>query len=261
MGIAGQLEQLDTVFDVALVGVLVDLDVAQDSLLLAPPVPRLAVEEGSVDPSIELVQIHGVQACLNPVVVRLQAPDGLLALALLIGLTLAQSTRHPFDDIAVQRQALEEAGDPTTYLSPTQVTDVAGGLTKFSYDSNTWRDVEGRLVCGVNDFDEAAGLPYTSDLVRLATSAGLAAAEGHLAINLKEACAAILSGYSSSLQAGGRPMVLAENDRWLRKLVAGRLSDPVNFWARIAQLPTAAARRPAGLAGFAGRLALPIMVA
>jgi len=103
----------------------------------------------------------------------------------------------------------------------------------------TWRDVEGRLVWGVNDFDEAANLPYTFDLVRLATSAGLAAAEGDLTINLKEACAAILNGYSTALRQGGRPIVLAENDRWLRKLASGRLRDPVVFWSRIAALPTA----------------------
>ena len=35
----------------------------------------------------------------------------------------------------------------------------------------TWRDSEGRLVWGVNDFDEAAKMPYALDLVRLATSA------------------------------------------------------------------------------------------
>lgn len=35
----------------------------------------------------------------------------------------------------------------------------------------TWRDAEGRLVWGVNDFDDAAILPYTYDLLRLATSA------------------------------------------------------------------------------------------
>src|SRR5579871_2476803 len=34
----------------------------------------------------------------------------------------------------------------------------------------TWRDTEGRLIWGVNDFDEACHLPYTNDLVRLATS-------------------------------------------------------------------------------------------
>jgi hypothetical protein len=103
----------------------------------------------------------------------------------------------------------------------------------------TWRDAEGRLVWGVNDFDEATNLPYTVDLVRLATSAGLAAAEGHLAINLKEACAAVLNGYSACLGAGGKAMVLAENDRWLRKMAGGRLRDPVAFWSRMTGLTTA----------------------
>ncbi|HEX4620772.1 MAG TPA: DUF2252 family protein, partial [Myxococcaceae bacterium] len=103
----------------------------------------------------------------------------------------------------------------------------------------TWRDAEGRLVWGVNDFDEATNLPYTLDLVRLATSAGLAAAEGHLNLDLKEACAAVLAGYTGALRSGGRPMVLAENDRWLRKLATGRLRDPIVFWERIRGLPTA----------------------
>lgn len=34
----------------------------------------------------------------------------------------------------------------------------------------TWRDFEGRLCWGVDDFDEAWPLPYTNDLVRLAAS-------------------------------------------------------------------------------------------
>src|ERR1700733_8942711 len=34
----------------------------------------------------------------------------------------------------------------------------------------TWRDREGRLSWGVDDFDEAFPLPYANDLVRLATS-------------------------------------------------------------------------------------------
>src|SRR5258708_38073792 len=34
----------------------------------------------------------------------------------------------------------------------------------------TWRDADGRLVWVVNDFDEAAVMPYPLDLVRLAAS-------------------------------------------------------------------------------------------
>ena len=127
-------------------------------------------------------------------------------------------------------EEVPEVGDAPKVLA-------VGDLHVENY--GTWRDAEGRLVWGVNDFDEAISIPYTADLVRLATSAGLAAAEGHLTINLKEACAAILGGYSGSLKAGGKPMVLAENDRWLRKIATGRLRDPVAFWARMSALPTA----------------------
>lgn len=35
----------------------------------------------------------------------------------------------------------------------------------------TWRDAEGRMCWGVDDFAEAHPLPYTNDLVRLAASA------------------------------------------------------------------------------------------
>jgi len=111
----------------------------------------------------------------------------------------------------------------------------------------TWRDLEGRLVWGISDFDEATVLPYTFDLVRLATSAGLAAAEGHLNVDLKEACAAVLAGYTAALRAGGKPFVLAENDRWLRKLATGRLRDPNVFWDRIQAAPTARGALPSNV--------------
>jgi uncharacterized protein (DUF2252 family) len=101
----------------------------------------------------------------------------------------------------------------------------------------TWRDLEGRLVWGVNDFDEAAVLPYTVDLVRLATSALFAIAGGHLALKPKDACASILEGYEKSLVIHGRPFVLEEENAWLRQIATGVLRDPVHFWQRMDSLP------------------------
>jgi hypothetical protein len=101
----------------------------------------------------------------------------------------------------------------------------------------TWRDIEGRLVWGINDFDEAYEMPYTVDLVRLAASAHLAIRESHLAIDRKDACDAILAGYMAGLAAGGRPFVLAETHIWLRTLVSGVLRDPAPFWAKLDGLP------------------------
>jgi len=97
----------------------------------------------------------------------------------------------------------------------------------------TWRDAEGRLVWGVNDVDEACALPYTNDLVRLASSALLAVDAEHFALTARDACDAILEGYRSSLQRRGRPVVLAESGRWLRAIALNELRDPVRFWARL----------------------------
>ena len=49
----------------------------------------------------------------------------------------------------------------------------------------TWRDGFGRLIWGVDDFDEAYSLPYTNDLVRLAVSAVLDASEGAIAVGVR----------------------------------------------------------------------------
>jgi Uncharacterized protein conserved in bacteria (DUF2252) len=101
----------------------------------------------------------------------------------------------------------------------------------------TWRDVEGRLAWGINDFDEAYNLPYTLDLVRLATSAHIAVREARLQIGAKDACSAILAGYKKGLESGGRPIVLAEEHPWLRSMVTGVLRDPAQFWNKMDSLP------------------------
>src|SRR5436853_799355 len=93
----------------------------------------------------------------------------------------------------------------------------------------TWRDAEGRLVWGVNDFDEAWPLPYTSDLVRLAASALLAAKEEHLSLEGKAVCDAVLEGYAEALDRGGRAFVLAEHHGPLREMAVHRLKEPLVF--------------------------------
>lgn len=109
----------------------------------------------------------------------------------------------------------------------------------------TWRDAEGRLVWGVNDFDEAGLLPYTNDLVRLATSARLAIAAAHLKLTPKDACAALLEGYASGLKDGGRPFILAARHRRLRAMIANEPRDPTAFWQKLDSLPTVTKRIPA----------------
>jgi hypothetical protein len=103
----------------------------------------------------------------------------------------------------------------------------------------TWRDSEGRLIWGINDFDEAFPLPYTVDLVRLATSAWLAIELDHLSASTSLACSSILEGYTTGLETGGKPFVLSEEHRWLRDTVTSKLRDPAAFWEKFSDLPTA----------------------
>jgi len=102
----------------------------------------------------------------------------------------------------------------------------------------TWRDIEGRLVWGVNDFDEACWSPYAIDLVRLATSAHLAIAAEHLKIRVRDACQSILHGYEEALKRGGTPVVLGESHHWLRVLAVSEARDPARYWEKMDALPT-----------------------
>lgn len=92
----------------------------------------------------------------------------------------------------------------------------------------TWRDTEGRLVWGVNDFDEAAFLPYTNDLVRLAVSAAMGCYRLNTA--LEDYSKPILEGYVQGLKDGGNPFVLEEKHHELRKMALGALAEPKHFW-------------------------------
>jgi hypothetical protein len=102
----------------------------------------------------------------------------------------------------------------------------------------TWRDVEGRLVWGINDFDEVCHLPYLVDVIRLLTSAALAAAEGHLTITFNDALEAFRSGYREHLETGGGPIVLADQHPALGVMARARLKDPLRFWNGLTRLPS-----------------------
>jgi hypothetical protein len=101
----------------------------------------------------------------------------------------------------------------------------------------TWRDAEGRLVWGANDFDETYPMAYTNDLVRLAVSANLAITSRHIKITPDRACKAIAQGYLAGLRSGGLPFVLSERHRWVREAAMGELRDPVRFWAKMVRFP------------------------
>src|SRR5262249_8298340 len=105
----------------------------------------------------------------------------------------------------------------------------------------TWRDSEGRLIWGINDFDEAARLPYTNDLIRLAASALIAQVQA----DPKTATSAILEGYLACLGVGGCPFTLAEHHHVLRHMATARLHEPERFWEKLMALPDSRQQPPA----------------
>lgn len=163
---------------------------------------------------------------------------------------LAQRLTLIAADIRAKHQAMADSASPFPFLRATfyrwaQVwPEVCPDLVKAPVvlavgdlhveNFGTWRDREGRLVWGVNDLDEADDMPYPIDLVRVAVSANLAREAGHLSITLSDVCAALMQGYTDSLDHGGDPFVLAERHHWLRALATGVERAPEPFWTKLA---------------------------
>jgi uncharacterized protein (DUF2252 family) len=124
----------------------------------------------------------------------------------------------------------------------------------------TWRDADGRLIWGVNDFDEVAVMPWTNDLARLCASAHMAVADDRLSIGRRDACDAVLEGYAAGIAAGGRAFVLEEQHGWLRRIATGELRDPRHYWKKLERLPTTPPARvdPEARAAIAASMPRPL---
>jgi len=104
---------------------------------------------------------------------------GVYALAAVLGLSsvalVYSFLTHDYSIKYVQHDS--DASSPLFYQITAYCHGLDGAPTVLAIGDvhlenfGTWRDVESRLVWGVNDVDEACRLPYTQDLVQLATSA------------------------------------------------------------------------------------------
>jgi Uncharacterized protein conserved in bacteria (DUF2252) len=108
----------------------------------------------------------------------------------------------------------------------------------------TWRDAEGRMAWGVDDFDDAYPLPYTSDLVRLAASLKIVNDLGQLNTKPKIGCDIILESYEAALKAEGCPIVLAEHQTIMERLGFESIDPPEDFWEKLNRRPSANGRVP-----------------
>ena len=101
----------------------------------------------------------------------------------------------------------------------------------------TWRDSEGRMSWGVDDFDESYPLPFSNDLVRLATSLKIVNNSGALTSKFKDGCDIFVEGYRETRKRGGRPFVLAEQEASLEKLGIAAIKPPKDFWSKMLERP------------------------
>src|SRR5262245_45312849 len=96
-----------------------------------------------------------------------------------------------------------------------------------------WRDSRKRLVWGINDFDDACELPFTSDLVRLAASAVLAAAEANVIVSASRICELLLQGYRATLRTEGQSILFSSGRHSaLVQLTKDTHEDASTFWKK-----------------------------
>jgi len=95
-----------------------------------------------------------------------------------------------------------------------------------------WLDSHQRLVWGINDFDEACELPFTSDLVRLGASIAIAAETRQIQAPLREICHRILDGYREGVKAEGKPILVESGGHPKLKQLAAAIKSPGKFWKK-----------------------------
>lgn len=165
---------------------------------------------------------------------------------------LGQQVRTHAEELAYKHQQMANRGTPFpffrgTYYRWAQVwpeicSELQAGPRVLSVGDlhvenfGTWRDRDGRLVWGINDFDEADELAVTNDLVRLAASVWFAAQSANFKTGFRKACHAILEGYLQNLRHGGQPFVLEEEHAALRRLALQEEREPVSFWKKLTKL-------------------------
>jgi hypothetical protein len=84
MGASGEFEELDSVLEVALVGVLMFLDRLEEPALLSPPLGRLSLVELEIDSPVQPVDVHSVEAVLEALMLGPETREGLLMFPLLV---------------------------------------------------------------------------------------------------------------------------------------------------------------------------------
>ena len=152
---------------------------------------------------------------------------------------LAKELRILPEDLEQKHQLMAESPFPflrATYYRWAQIwAETAEGLAKTPVvlavgdlhveNFGTWRDAEGRLVWGVNDFDETAPLPMAIDLTRLAVSVFLASEHHSLGRPARRWRAAFWRATATPWRAAAGRSCSRKRHPALRQIARERLKD------------------------------------
>ena len=87
------------------------LDVSQAAGLLISPLTGHLVEEVPANLAVELVDIHGVNAGLEPVVLGTKSLDRFFAFTALVGMAGVQRLVHPFEHLVIEAELPEQRSE------------------------------------------------------------------------------------------------------------------------------------------------------
>ncbi len=127
MCIASQIQKLHSLLHEGLIGILVLLDFAEAAVLLRTPLVRHFLEEGRVYDAVELVDIHGVDAILKPLVFSLMALDRLFVFTPLVCVAGVQRIAHPLQHLIIELEPPKEFCELRLQHFLADISAAAGG--------------------------------------------------------------------------------------------------------------------------------------
>jgi hypothetical protein len=99
-----------------------------------------------------------------------------------------------------------------------------------------WRDLEGRLVWGVNDFDEAQEAAFTVDLVRLLASVMLSRDHAKVRLDDEQVAELVRAGWLRAMTKDAQPFVLNGRHKWLTRLAQRKLKNARAYWKKMERM-------------------------
>jgi hypothetical protein len=99
------------VYDLGRVGVLVLLDLPRDLGLLSAPLGCLVIEQRLIERAVELIDVHGLDALLEPQALTLQPGHSGFVLRLVVGCAAHERLLDPLEHLVAEGDLGDQFGE------------------------------------------------------------------------------------------------------------------------------------------------------